>query len=188
VFIDRTALSFNGPIEEVPGIELDPRQVGQDLHHPPAARLVNLSRLRQLAAAVEHPIVIVAMAFRELIVFVVNSRSNRRRLAEIKWRTLYRRQLPGRNESRVHGCVTAGVDLHLVLEDVPVSRARQIEIRVVGKIDDGVLVGGRRILNLKVLTDEGVAHDCGECPGKAHLAVWAHVGKFHPVGNDFPGP
>ena len=71
-------------IQKVAGVKLDPGLIGQNLQHAPTARLIDFRCLRKFAAAaIEYPIVIVAMAFFQLIVIIVNSCAHGGRLAEI---------------------------------------------------------------------------------------------------------
>src|SRR6185437_2969773 len=155
------ALSGNAAIQEVPGIELHARLITQDFQDPSAGRFIDLSNLSQLAAAVEYPVVVVAVTLFYLIVVAIDASADCGRLPEIKRGAFNGRQFTCRNQSGIHGRVPVGVDLDLVLEDVAIPRARKVEIGMVGEIEYGVFVGGCRILNLQFFSDQRVTNHCG---------------------------
>src|ERR1700682_5015866 len=73
-------------------------------------------------------------------------------------------------------------------ENVALPLARQIEIGMVGQVDDGIFVGGRRILDAQSALTQGVAHGRGERAGKTLLAILAHIGEFDPIRYLFGRP
>ena len=91
------AFAGDRPIQEISGVELNARLIGQYLQHAPAAGLVDLGRLRQFATIIKHPIVIVTVAFFQLIVVVVNSCAHSGGFLEVERRSTDRGQLSGWN-------------------------------------------------------------------------------------------
>src|SRR2546430_7060446 len=78
-------------------------------------------------------------------------------------------------------------------ENIAGALAAEIEIRVVGEIDNGFFVGGRGISDPQcVRIRQGVDHTHFQISGEAFLAVLAEVGKFQRLavfgGNNFGGP
>ena len=88
----------------------------------------------------EHPVVVVALAELELLVVLVDAGADGGGLAEVKRRAVHGRQFAGRDQGAVHRGVSVGGDHDDVAEDV--AFAGEIEIGVLGQVDDGVLVGG----------------------------------------------
>ena len=54
----------------------------------------------------------------------------------------------------------------------------EIEVGVVGEIDDGGLVRGGAVLELELVPGEGVADVGGESAGEAHVAVGRDEGEL----------
>src|SRR6266498_5599382 len=67
--INFAILAGDGPVQKIAGIELHTGLVGEHLQHTSSGWLINFCRRGELsAAAVEHPIVIVALPLLQLIV------------------------------------------------------------------------------------------------------------------------
>src|SRR3982751_6381816 len=101
--IDCPAFAGDGPIEEVTGVKLQARLSGGDVHRATACRLDDArreyQRVRRRAAAIEYPIVIVAVAVPNLgIRSLIYSRSDRCWRPEVERLTLHRFDLAGRNQ------------------------------------------------------------------------------------------
>ena len=173
VRIRNAALPFDRAIQKISGIKLNSGLIGQDLQHAPTAGLIDFGRLRKLAAAVQHPVVIVAVALFQLIVVVVNSCAHSGRFAEIKRSSGDGCQLSGGNQFVVNRGVAAGVDLHLVLKDISVALPRQVEIRMVSQIYDCILVSRCRVVNFEIFADKCVANDCSQRSREPSIAVRA---------------
>ena len=122
-------------IKEVAGIELNARLRCLDCHFAAALRISNDGgHTQRTGVAIEHPVVIVAAAELQLLVVVVNPRSDHFRLAKIKRRARHRGNA-GRNQVGVHRRVLVGIDLDLVVENRAIVIAIQVEIGVVGDVD-----------------------------------------------------
>ena len=79
-----------------------------------------------------------------------------------------------------------GVDEDLLAEDG--AGACEVEVGVVGKVEDGGLVRGGGVLNAKGVGGEGVADVSGEGAGKALVAVRAGEAELDSVGELLRGP
>src|SRR4051812_35824533 len=104
--IHGAAFAGDGAVEEIAGIELQARLGGGDLHRATTRRLNDArgedQRVRGRAVAVEHPVVIVAVAVPNLgVLSLVDSRSDRRRRTEIERRALHGRDLARWYQRRV---------------------------------------------------------------------------------------
>src|ERR1700674_2021318 len=66
-------------------------------------------------------------------------------------------------------------------ENVALPLARQIEIGMVGQVEDGISIGSRRILDAQSAPAQGIAHGRGEGAGKTLLAIFAHIGEFYSI-------
>src|SRR6059036_263299 len=92
VTVDAPALSFNRPIEKVAGIELQSRLCRADVEPAAARWILEPRRVHERppspprAIAVDHPIVVVAAPEPELLMLVVDARSNRGCSAKIERR------------------------------------------------------------------------------------------------------
>src|SRR5881628_1197987 len=99
VSVDAPALSFNIPIEKVAGIELHSRLCRADVEPAAARWILEPRRMHERppprAIAVDHPIVVVAAPEPELLMLVVDARSNRGCPAKIEGRSRHRSDLPG---------------------------------------------------------------------------------------------
>ena len=122
-------LASKTSVQEIAGIELHTWFIGQHLKHTAAGCVENFRGLRKfLALAIEYPIVIVTMAFFQLIVVGIDSCADLGRLAEIERCSFNRGQFSGWNQILIHRCVAAGVDLHNVLQNVAVSLPCEVEV------------------------------------------------------------
>ena len=88
-------------------------------------------------------------------------------------------QFAGGDQFVVDGGEAVGVDHHFVVQDVAFALPGEVEVGVVGEVDDGGLVGGGGVIDLElVLRGEGVDHFRGQGAGKAFLAILADVGQL----------
>src|SRR4029079_165322 len=101
-----------------------------------------------------------------------------------------RKNLAGRNVVGVGRRKAPRVDLHLMVENV--ARLIEIEIRVLGKIDDSRRVGRRLGLHLEAARRfDRVAAEGFDLAAIALLAVWANNAERHTVAvarNEAPCP
>src|ERR1700682_3759807 len=73
-------------------------------------------------------------------------------------------------------------------EYVAFPLARQIEIGMVGQVEYGIFIGGRRILDAQSAPAQGVAHGRGERARETLLAILAYIGEFDSIRYLFGPP
>src|SRR5216684_1115866 len=73
-------------------------------------------------------------------------------------------------------------------ENVAFPLARQIEIGMVGQVEDGIFIGSRRIFDAQSAPTQGVAHSRRKHTGKPFLAIFAYIGEFDSIGYLFGRP
>src|SRR6266851_8145871 len=102
VRVNATALSFDAAIQEVARVKLQSRLGRADLDRTPAGRLYESRRRDEtrLAAAIEHPVVVIPTAKPQLRVLLRHPRADTRRGAKIERRPRHRRDLACRNQCR----------------------------------------------------------------------------------------
>src|SRR5579872_7496836 len=80
-----TSFAFHASVEKIAGVELQSRLGGPHFHHAAALRLADFGSLRQRpAGAVQHEIVIVAVAELELLVIVLNAGRSEEHTSELQ--------------------------------------------------------------------------------------------------------
>src|SRR6266576_6522763 len=140
--VNAPALSFNSPIEKIAGIELQSRLCRASVEPAAARRILQPRRMHERprppplprAIAVDHPIVVVAAPEPELLMLVVDARSNRGCPAKIERRSRHRGDLAGRNQRRINRRKRGRVERQNVIEYVaPI--AMQVPVRVLREID-----------------------------------------------------
>lgn len=171
-------------VEEVGAIELHARLGGLHLQRAAALGVSDDRRQMQLARlAVEHPVVVVTAGQLELLVVVVDPRANDLGFAEVERRAGYWSQFAGRNQRRVNGSKPVGGDFDLLVENVALLVAVEIEVGVVGQVDHGRLVGDGRVVEAQRFALEGVAHGGRQLAGIAHVAVGADESELDAAGD-----
>src|SRR5258706_12762796 len=84
------------------------------------------------------------------------------RLAKIERRAFHGFQFSRWNERRVHGSHAGSIDLKHRSQNIAVSLARQVEIRMVGKVEDRILIGGRGIFKSQSAPPPRIPPPCSE--------------------------
>ena len=118
----------------------------------------------------------------------MDARADLRFLAEIEGRARNRSQLSGGDKTGIDGCIAIRVDGQQIAEDVTVPFACQIEVAVIAQIDDGILIGGGGIVDLKRVLLQRVTDVSGQRSRKTLVAIRADQGKLHALGNDMRLP
>ena len=174
------ALAANFAVQKIPRVELYSRLCGQNFQYAAGAGIGNARRQRQaVARAIQNKVVVVAPAEFNLLVIGVDARPNGCGLAEVKWSAFDLPQFAGGNQRVVHRSEPVGVDLNLVLQDVALALAGEIEVRVVGEIQHRVFVGGRGVVDLQLVrVGQRVGHFRGQLARIALLAIRADVGQL----------
>src|SRR4030088_2863776 len=99
-----TLLSDNCTIQKITSVELHSRLRGRDFQHSTASWLIDASgQGHVVSCAVDHEIVIIAMAKRQLLIVVVDASAYFCRGGEVERRSFDGSQFTGRNKVFVHG-------------------------------------------------------------------------------------
>jgi hypothetical protein len=126
---------------------------------------------------VEHEVVVVAFAERQLLIAVVNTLADSGWLKKVEWSAGDGAQFPGGNGAGIDRSKTCGVDFKLMSENGTPACSSKIEVSVIGEIEDRGLVGGSVVCDVKVGAKESVADGSGQGAGKTLVAVFAEVMK-----------
>jgi hypothetical protein len=180
--VDLAPLAGESAVEEIAGVELNARFGRRYLHHAPGGRLRNPGReIQPTDRLVQNEVVVIAVAEQELLVLFTDPRSDGAWLTEIHRQAFDGTNLAGRDEALVDRCEMVGIDLYLVAKDVAAACPSQVEVGVVGQIDDGRFVGRGSIIDAElVVLGEGVV-DCDLEPSRiALVAVQADVVQAQP--------
>src|SRR5215216_6384576 len=174
------------PVQEVAGVELDARLVGDDLQDPAAPRLDDPGRQLEAAAVpVQHPVVVVAAPDDELLEPVADARPDGGRAPEVHRRAADPGDLAGRDQGRVNRRVVAGLEGQLVAVDVARALAGQVPVGVVGQVDDRLQVAvadqpGPVVHADLVAVGERVGDLVGQPPRVALVTVGAGEAEHQP--------
>ena len=149
--VDAAGLADDRAVEKVAGIELQARRGREHLQHAPGPGIFEprcRSQLTRLAG--HHEVVIVAASDAQLLVApVADALADRARLPEVEGRRRDVAALAGRNQRRIDWRVAFSEQRESMTEHV--ARAREIEERVIGDIDDRRPVGRRAVLHRQLV-------------------------------------
>ena len=91
---------------------------------------------------------VITVAVVNLLVFGIYVLPYRFGRAEIEGCAFNGGYLAGGHERAVDGCIVVGIHPEHIVGDGSCEVARKIEVRVVGHVDDGGLVGSSRVCNV----------------------------------------
>ena len=128
------------------------------------------------------------MAELDLLVVGIDARANGGGLRKVERSAIDGLQFTGGNQAGIDRREFRSVQREHVAEDVAFALAGEIEVGVIGEVDDGVFVGGRGVIDFEFAACERVADDSGERAGIACFAGFADVGEFDAAGNFFALP
>ena len=176
------ALSFFA-VHEVSGVKLNAGKIGINLKLSSAFFVPCFCNKAQRSAfAVDAEVVVVALALNKLGIVIVYIPTNFFEFPEIKGRSLNGSYFTGGNAVFVRRSEKVAVEHQLMVKDTAVCRCAEIEIGVVGHVDDRFRVRFGFVMNFKLVP---VREDIGDLyvniAGKALLAVRTAVGKFNRV-------
>ena len=142
-------------------------------------RAARISDVSSGLGAVEHEVVVVAAAEDDLLrAGVADPLADRVRRREVERRAGHRRDLAGRDRGRVDRRVVGGHQLQLVVVGAAGALAGEVEVGVVGQVDDRRRVGRRVVVDPQlVVVGQGVGDLDLERAGVALLAVRAGVAE-----------
>ncbi len=136
------AFSVDCAVKVVGRVKLHPRPIRKNIQYPSARRLGDAGDPAQFARPIiDNKIMIVTVAQFQLLVVLVDARADGGGLTKIKRRSVDGPEFASRNERRIHGCEAIRFDLDLVSKSIPV--AGEIEVGMLGQVDNGRLVSGR---------------------------------------------
>ena len=158
--VDVSLFARDGAVQEISRIKLDSGLSSGDFQHAPAGRFVHACSQREAVAfAVNHPVVVVAVAQHELFVIIVDARAHSRGLGEIERSSFDRSKFTRWDEILIDRSEAVGVERDFVIENVAVAFSGQVEITVLGKIDRRGLVRSRFVINDQfVIVGQRVGH------------------------------
>src|SRR5690348_3289907 len=185
VAVGDAALAVDAAVEEIAAVKLNARLRGQDFQFPSRFFVVNAGGEDEagLVIAIQDEIVVVALAEFELLVVVIDARADGRGFAKIEGSACDIFEFSGGNEGGVDGGELIRVDFHFFAEDVAVPFSGEIEIRMIGDIEDRVFIGGGGIIDAELVGfGERVNNAGGEIARIAFLAVLAEISEFEGFG------
>ena len=108
---------------------------------------------------------------------LIETRADEFRGSEIQRRVRHRNDVPSRNQLVIGECVTVGVQPQFMGRQIAV--APQVEVGVVGHVDDGRPVGARRVVESQlVVIGQRIGHRRGHVAGITVFTVDAQVREF----------
>src|SRR5579863_3763652 len=135
---------------------------------------------------VQHKVVVVAMTEPQLRVIGFDPLTDCVGRAKVERRASNGLQFPRWNESRIDGGDARSINLQHMPQNVPVPLAREIEIRMVGEVENCIFVCGRGILDAQGARIQGIANIGGERSGKTLISIFTHISEFNSI-RDRPG-
>jgi len=139
--IDLPLLPPDGTVEPAAAVELDPRLAREDFHHPTASGSHQARGQRQpFPVSPEDPVVVVAVADRELRIFGPKVSADGLGLGEVHGRALDRPHFSGRDQAGVNWGEGVRVDGQQMTEGVAFGTV-EVEVAVVGEVDHRGSVG-----------------------------------------------
>lgn len=136
-------LSADRAIEIIAAVKLDCGFIGEDFESAAGSWVVKFGGQFQVGGwIVQDEIMVVAVAKYQLLVVIVDALADGRWLAKIEWSAGDVAQFAGGNRARVDRGESAGVELEMMGQDGTAAGSSEIEIRVIGEIEDRSLVCG----------------------------------------------
>lgn len=171
-------------VKEVAAVKLDARRIGVNCQHSAGAWFVHLRGQPKVGvgSAVDHPVVVVAVAKLQLQMGLSDVASDRFRSREVKWCADNGGDFSRGDERLIHRRVMRGVEHKFMSEDVAVAFTFEVEVGMLGQVDGGGFVGCRAVVHQeRVLVVEFIAHRNVKITGIAFLLVFGQITKFEPV-------
>ena len=133
---------FHCAVKEIADIELYARFVGEHLHSYTRGHVCETGgRTAHVTGGTKHHIVVVPTAVGELTVAGIKIPAYRLGRPEIERSALDRAYLSRGHECGVNGCEAVGIKPDYLAEDIPGGIPAQIEIGMVGQVENGGAVG-----------------------------------------------
>ena len=110
-----------------------------------------------------------------LLVLRINQGTDGSRLAQVHGRIVHRSNFTGGNQGFINRREEIRMELDVVIENV--SSSRQIEIGMVGQIEDRRFVSHSTIIDGQLRTLQSVDDLDTECPGIVFLSIPTDIGQ-----------
>lgn len=178
--VDSTAWANQRPVQIVAGVELQPGCVGQDLENAACRRLQSPCRGGEHTGGwrTQHPVMVIAVTANDLLVGYPNAGADRRPMGKVEGSPANGPNFSSRNHYGIDWREIIGLNRDHMVEDITSALARQVEITVVGQINDCRPVGRRRIVDAQFVgRANSVGYLHGEVPGIALIAVGAQMAQ-----------
>ena len=174
--VHNTLLTLQRTIQEITGIYLNTRFVGIEFQSTTRNRIGQFTSQFLRTFGIQHPVVVVTITFFQLIeIVVVDTFANAGRLAEIHGRSFYRSNFTGSDKDIIYRRISICIQIQHMVEHA-LSIASQVEIRVIGQIHYGSLVGSSFVSNhQRVAIGERIGSLHIERTGEAHFAIGRSV-------------
>ena len=188
--VDYAFLAGDSAVKEVAGVNLNAGLVGEYLQYYACNGGDNLGGYgRDVVAFTEYPVVVIAVAVGQLlIVFHVNACSNGGGCGEVERGLCYRGDFACCHEGAVYRSEGIGIDEEGIISDGGRGISVEIEVGVVGHIQNGLLVGSAFILDVNgIVVGETVSDGDGYIAGKVHVAIGGNKGEFQSGSADGSG-
>lgn len=170
-------------VEMIGRVQLDPGLRGMAGH--PAAGIWIKDLCRQLQPAtpsVDDEVVVVALGSAD----VANPLADAVEAAKIERCARYRCNFARGNESGIRRGVMVRLNFKFVSQDIPIARARQVEIGVVRQVHHRGLIGLRPVSDEQlILVVPGVRHGDVQITGIAFFSIHAPVAELGDGGRSF---
>ena len=180
VIVIYTTFTCKASVQEVATIKLNAWFFCQHFHQTARGWFEQSgSELEARALAVEDKIMVVAQAEFNLLVVRIHPCADGCGLPKVEGRSFHRAKFAGRDEGFVHGSEFIRSNHQLMAEDVALAGSFQVEIGVIGQVEDGRLVGRGFVFDEQfVFIVEQVANGSGKVAGVTFLHVFAYPGQF----------
>ena len=166
---------------EVRGIELQALEIGIDGH--PDARLLRIRRGDETyvpVIVIEHPVMIEAVRKLQLIEICIDIACDHLLGGEIHRGAGHWLDAAIRDRNLAGRCIAICMNPDTLIHRVTTVIAVQVEVRVVRHVEDGVLIGGRLIVDLeRVVLGQGVGHGHLGSAREALITVRGMQGEDH---------
>ncbi len=141
-------LAFHFAVEEVARVELDAGLVSPNFEGAAGSGLVNFSGLGKSSGfGVKHPVMVVAFAEFELLIEGFDAFANFVSREEVEGSSLDGNQFACRDQPGIDGSVAAGEKGQFMIEDVAIPLTLEVEVSMVGKVDDGIFISSGGIID-----------------------------------------
>ena len=190
----RAILTFETLREAVCSEQLDARQIGENLHHAAAFRIIGFRDfLHAVPFAGNHKVVVKALDGIHQAGGSIDILTDRLALGKIERGSGDRGELSGGDKRDIGDSITIRVDLKHSIADIAAVVAAEVKERMVREIHDGFLIADGLVIDFqRVVLGKRVGDLHLERAGETALAVGSSEGEAHggavAVGDGIDGP